>query len=100
MSGIKAAGDERLAVARVSHQRREPVFLETDRYRIEGKLTSSERGFRSSLRLREPGRPRLLRRRGGVGHAARGLGETQAVGFMLVARRHMRLALPVPADDA
>ena len=30
-------------------QRREPIFLETDRYRIEGKLTLPREGFRSRL---------------------------------------------------
>jgi hypothetical protein len=28
-----------------------------------------------------------------------GSGETQAVGFMLVARRHVRLALPLPSNS-
>ncbi len=30
-------------------QRHEPIFLETDRYRIEGKLTLPREGFRSRL---------------------------------------------------
>ena len=81
----------------MSHQRREPVFLENDRYRIEGKLTLRARVFaadyvnqsdRESFAVEEPSVTPL-----------EGSGETQAVGFMLVARRHVRLALPLPSNS-
>ena len=84
----------------MSHQRREPVFLETDRYRIEGKLTLPSEGFRSRLSdyVNQSDRDFFAVEEASV-TPLEGSGETQAVGFMLVARRHVRLALPLPSNS-
>ena len=79
-----------------SHQRREPVFLETDRYRIEGVLTLPAEGSRSRL-------SDYVNQDDGdffsIEEAAvtplDGSREAQQVGFMLVSRRHVRLMLPL-----
>jgi len=82
---------------RVSHQRRERVFLETDRYRIEGKLTLPSEGFRSRLSdYVNQGDREFFSVEDASVTPIDGAGEPQRIGFMLVARRHVRLVLPLP----
>ena len=84
----------------MSHQRREPVFLETDRYRIEGKLTLPAEGFRSRLSdyVNQADRDFFSIEDASV-TPLDGSGEPQRIGFMLVARRHVRLVLPLAAEE-
>ncbi len=79
-----------------SHQRREPVFLETDRYRIEGMLTLPAEGFRSRLSdyVNQDDRDFFSIEDAAV-TPLDGSREPHQVGFMLVARRHVRLVLPL-----
>ncbi len=79
-----------------SHQRREPVFLETDRYRIEGMLTLPAEGFRSRLSdyVNQDDRDFLSIEDAAV-TPLDGSREPHQVGFMLVGRRHVRLVLPL-----
>jgi len=79
-----------------SHQRREPVFLETDRYRIEGVLTLPAEGFRSRLSeyVNQDDRDFFSIEEAAV-TPLDGSREAQQVGFMLVGRRHVRLVLPL-----
>lgn len=77
-------------------QRREPIFLETDRYRIEGKLTLPREGFRSRLSdyVNQGDREFFSIENASV-TPLDGSREAQEVGFMLIARRHVRLVLPL-----
>lgn len=77
-------------------QRREPIFLETDRYRIEGKLTLPREGFRSRLSdyVNQTDREFFSIEDAAV-TPLDGSREAQQVGFMLVARRHVRIVLPI-----
>ena len=77
-------------------QRREPIFLETDRYRIEGKLTLPREGFRSRLSdyVNQGDRDFFSIEDASV-TPLDGSREAQKVGFMLIARRHVRLVLPL-----
>ena len=77
-------------------QRREPVFLETDRYRIEGKLTLPREGFRSRLSdYVNQGERDFFSIEDAAVTPLDGSREAQQVGFMLVARRHVRLVMPL-----
>ena len=71
-----------------------------DRYRIEGKLTLPSEGFRSRLSdyVNQSDRESFAVEEPSV-TPLEGSGETQAVGFMLVARRHVRLVLPLPGNS-
>lgn len=76
-------------------QRREPIFLETDRYRIEGKLTLPREGFRSRLSdYVNQGERDFFSIEDAAVTPLDGSREAQQVGFMLVARRHVRLVMP------
>ena len=79
-----------------SHQRREPVFLETDRYRIEGVLTLPAEGSRSRLSdyVNQDDCDFFSIEEAAV-TPLDGSREAQQVGFMLVSRRHVRLVLPL-----
>ncbi len=80
-------------------QRREPIFLETDRYRIEGKLTLPREGFRSRLSdYVNQGERDLFSIEDAAVTPLDGSREAQQVRFMLVARRHVRLVMPL--EDA
>ena len=83
----------------MSLQRRARVFLETDRYRIEGKLTLPAEGYRSRLSdyMNQSDREFLSIEDASV-TPLDGSGEPQQVGFMLVARQHVRIALPLASD--
>jgi len=84
----------------VSHQRRERVFLETDRYRIEGKLTLPSEGFRGRLSdYVNQGDREFFSVEDASVTPIDGTGEPQQIGFMLVARRHVRLVLPLSSGD-
>ena len=77
-------------------QRREPVFLETDRYRIEGKLTLPREGFRSRLSdYVNQGERDFFSIEDAAVTPLDGSRDAQQVGFMLVARRHVRLVMPL-----
>jgi hypothetical protein len=77
-------------------QRREPIFLETDRYRIEGKLTLPREGFRSRLSdYVNQGDRDFFSIEDAAVTPLDGSTDAQQVGFMLVARRHVRLVLPL-----
>ena len=76
--------------------RREHVFVETDRYRIEGKLTLPREGSRSRLSdyVNQGDRDFFPLEEATV-TPLDGSREGQPVGFMLVSRRHVRLVLPM-----
>jgi hypothetical protein len=84
----------------VTDQRREKVFLETDRYRIEGKLTLPAEGFRRRLSdyVNQADRDFFSIEDAAV-TPLDGSTEAQQIDFMLVARRHVRLVLPLEARD-
>jgi hypothetical protein len=84
----------------VTSQRREPVFLETDHYRIEGKLTLPSEGFRSRLSdyVNQGDRDFLLGR-GRVGHADRRRRRAAADRLHARGPRHLRLVLPLSSGD-
>ena len=82
-------------------QRREPVFLETDRYRVEGKLTLPREGFRSRLSdYVNQGERDFFSIEDAAVTPLDGSREAQQVGFMLVARRHVRLVMPLELPDS
>ena len=83
----------------MTHQRREPIFLETDRYRIEGKLTLPSEGFRSRVSdyVNQNDRDFFSIEDATV-TPIDGTGEPQDIGFMLVSRRHVRLVLPLTRE--
>jgi len=83
----------------VSDQRRERVFLETDRYRIEGKLTLPSEGFRSRLSDYVNQGDREFFSVEDASVTPIDGSEPQQIGFMLVARRHVRLVLPLSSGD-
>jgi hypothetical protein len=84
----------------VTHQRREKVFLETDRYRIEGKLTLPAEGFRSRLSdYVNQGDRDFFSIEDAAVTPLDGSTEAQQIDFMLVARRHVRLVLPLDARE-
>jgi uncharacterized protein DUF6812 len=84
----------------VTRQRRERVFLETDRYRIEGKLTLPAEGFRSRLSdYVNQGDREFFSIEDAAVTPLDGSTEAQRIGFMLVARQHVRLVLPVEPGE-
>jgi Family of unknown function (DUF6812) len=84
----------------VTRQRRERVFLETDRYRIEGKLTLPAEGFRSRLSdYVNQGDREFFSIEDAAVTPLDGSTEAQWIGFMLVARQHVRLVLPVEPGE-
>ena len=69
--------------------------METDRYRIEGKLTLPSEGYRSRLSDYVNQRDReFFAMQDTTVTPLDGSGEGHAVGFVLVARRHIRIVLP------
>ena len=76
-------------------QRLEPIVVETDRYRIEGKLTLPAEGYRSRLSDYVNQRDReFFAIQDAHVTPLDGAGEGQPAGFLLVARRHIRLVVP------
>ena len=81
-------------------QRHEPVVVETDRYRIEGKLTLPREGYRSRLSDYVNQRDReFFSIQDATVTSLDGRGEAQQVEFVLVARRHIRMVVPGPGAD-
>ena len=81
-------------------QRHEPVVVETDRYRIEGKLTLPREGYRSRLSDYVNQRDReFFSIQDATVSSLDGGGEAQQVEFVLVARRHIRMVVPGPGAD-
>ena len=76
-------------------QRHEPIIVETDRYRIEGKLTLPAEGYRSRLSDYVNQRDReFFAIQDSTITPLDGSGEGYPAGFVLVARRHIRLVFP------
>jgi len=78
--------------------RHEHVILETDRYRIEGKLTLPGEGFRSRLSDFVNQRDReFLAIQDALVTALEPPHQEERVPFLMVGRRHVRLMTPVGA---
>ena len=76
-------------------QRREPIFLETDRYRIEGKLTLPREGFRSRLSdYVNQGDREFFPIVDATVTVLDAVAPVQKIGFALVARRQVTLIVP------
>ena len=76
-------------------QRHEPIVVETDRYRIEGNLTLPSEGYRSRLSDYVNQRDReFFALQDTTITPLDGTGQGHPAGFVLVARRHIRLVLP------
>ena len=79
-------------------QRHEPIIVETDRYRIEGKLTLPSEGYRSRLSDYVNQRDReFFSIQDATVTPLDGSGEGHLTDFLLVARRHIRLVVPAEA---
>lgn len=76
--------------------RHEHVVLETDRYRIEGLLTLPREGYRSRLSdyVNQPDREFLSLVEAKLTSLDHPSSQPESVGFILVARRHVRFVLP------
>jgi uncharacterized protein DUF6812 len=84
----------------VTHQRREKVFFETDRYRIEGKLTLPAEGFRSRVSdYVNQGDCDFFAIEEAAVTPLDGSTDARHIDFMLVASRHVRLVLPLEASE-
>lgn len=79
--------------------RDEPVVLETDRYRIEGDLTLPSQGYRSRLSdfVNQRDREFFAIQRATVSPLD-GDGDVRSFEFLMVARQHVRLVVPAPAE--
>jgi hypothetical protein len=81
--------------------RLETVIVETDRYRIEGKLTLPREGYRSRLSDYVNQRDRdFFAFQDATMTPLSGDGESRAVRFLMVARRHVVLIAPVKGEDS
>ena len=81
--------------------RLETVIVETDRYRIEGKLTLPREGYRSRLSDYVNQRDRdFFAFQDATMTPLSGDGESRAVPFLMVARRHVVLVAPGKGDDS
>ena len=79
-------------------QRHEPVMLETDRYRIEGRLTLPREGYRSRLSDYVNQRDREFFSIQDAQVTPLDGDEGTRVDFLLVARRHVRIVVPSEPD--
>ncbi len=79
--------------------RLETVIVETDRYRIEGKLTLPREGYRSRLSDYVNQRDRDFFAFQDATMTPLGGGEAQTVPFLMVARRHVVLVEPIGGED-
>ena len=79
--------------------RLETVIVETDRYRIEGKLTLPREGYRSRLSDYVNQRDRDFFAFSDATMTPLSGGEAQAVPFVMVARRHVVLVTPGSGED-
>ena len=81
--------------------RLETVTVETDRYRIEGKLTLPREGYRSRLSDYVNQRDRdFFAFSDATMTPLAGDGEPRAVPFLMVARRHVVLVTPQSGQDS
>jgi hypothetical protein len=81
--------------------RLETVIVETDRYRIEGKLTLPREGYRSRLSDYVNQRDRdFFAFSDATMTPLGGDGAAQSVPFLMVARRHVVLVTPSSGEDA
>ena len=81
--------------------RLEQVTVETDRYRIEGKLTLPREGYRSRLSDYVNQRDRdFFAFSEATMTPLSGEGEARVVPFLMVARRHVVLVTPGSGEDA
>ena len=80
--------------------RLENVVVETDRYRIEGKLTLPREGYRSRLSDYVNQRDRDFFAFQDATMTPLSGGDGRTVPFLMVARRHVVLVTPVGGDDA
>lgn len=82
--------------------RLETVIVETDRYRIEGKLTLPREGYRSRLSdyVNQRDRDFFAFSEATLTPLSGTEGRARAVPFVMVARRHVVLAMPGESDDA
>lgn len=81
-------------------QRHEPVLLETDRYRIEGSLTLPREGYRSRLSDYVNQREREFFSIQDAKVTPLDGDDGIQVGFLLVARRHVRIVIPTQPEQA
>jgi hypothetical protein len=80
--------------------RLENVVVETDRYRIEGKLTLPREGYRSRLSDYVNQRDRDFFAFQDATMTPLSGGDGRTVPFLMVARRHVVLVAPVAGEDA
>jgi hypothetical protein len=80
--------------------RLENVVVETDRYRIEGKLTLPREGYRSRLSDYVNQRDRDFFAFQDATMTPLAGGDARMVPFLMVARRHVVLVAPVGGADA
>ena len=81
--------------------RLEHVIVETDRYRIEGRLTLPREGYRSRLSDYVNQRDRdFFAFQDATLTPLSGEGEARAAPFLMVARRHVVLVTPVSGEDS
>ena len=81
--------------------RLENVIVETDRYRIEGKLTLPREGYRSRLSDYVNQRDRdFFAFQDATMTPLSGDGESRTVAFLMVARRHVVTVIPQDGDGA
>jgi hypothetical protein len=81
--------------------RLEQVIVETDRYRIEGKLTLPREGYRSRLSDYVNQRDRdFFAFQDATLTPLSGDGEPRVVPFLMVARRHVVMVTPDGGEDA
>ena len=80
--------------------RLEQVIVETDRYRIEGKLTLPREGYRSRLSDYVNQRDRdFFAFQDATLTPLSGDGETRVVPFLMIARRHVVMVTPDSGAD-
>ena len=81
--------------------RHEDIILETDRYRIEGKLTLPREGYRSRLSDYVNQRDRdFFAFQDATLTPLSGDGEPRVVPFLMVARRHVVMVTPDSGGDS
>ena len=80
--------------------RLETVIVETDRYRIEGKLTLPREGYRSRLSDYVNQRDRDFFAFSEATMTPLSGGDAETVPFLMVARRHVVLVTPSSGEDS
>jgi hypothetical protein len=80
--------------------RLENVIVETERYRIEGKLTLPREGYRSRLSDYVNQRDRDFFAFSDATMTPLSGGDAQTAPFLMVARRHVVLVTPISGEDS